>query len=126
MAEKKIKVTVVQGLKFEGKYQALGAELSIGEKEALRLIGRGAVTLPPSKIEGEIVIPPASDGKGKKGVEAPAAGAAELEALLLEQIAAAIDLEALKALMPDTDTEPSDVVASAFEKRWIELEVSGQ
>jgi hypothetical protein len=125
MAEKKIKVVTVQGLKFEGKYQALGTELSIGEKEARRLIDLGAVTLPPAKIETEGVAPPVPAGKGKKGTEAPVdpAGA---DAVLLKQIAETTNLEELKALMPDTDVEPSNEVAAAFEARWIELEVSGQ
>lgn len=125
MAEKKIKVITVQGLKFEGKYQALGTELAIGEREAVRLITLGVVELPKAKLESEVLAPTAPNGKGKGKVETPANDPAAADAVLLELITAAGDLDALKALMPDTDIEPSDVVAAAFEKRWLELEVAG-
>lgn len=126
---KKIKVVIAQGVKIDGKYPPLGAEIDIDEKEARRLLELGAVSLPRPKIEAAEDKPsPAASagGKGNPNKKPTAAelAAAEADAALIAQIEAAETLEALQALL--TAEKPSDAVAAAAEKRWAELEAAAQ
>ncbi len=115
---KKTKVIVAQGLKLDGEYLPLGAELALPEKEAARLLELGAVTLPPAPAPAAAASSPAPSPAPAGAAEtAPPADAAEQE--LLARIAETQTEAELLALVPGDEARPA--VVEAASAKLVEL-----